>query len=208
MMKKTGAGLLWFSLAFCLLGVCGNEFGIAACGQEFKAVSQAGDLPIADSQPTESVWAERVNEARSQIELIDSQLAALEDEEKTQITQVREGQRTQYDIREQILGSDEELQEMVRRIEVLQSEIHTLQEAFSKRMMEKPEYVAQHARQTAAIERSGAIQREAMELANKRVLAQRELQTLERRRSEVEGGIEPEPANADTTPSAEDPDQL
>ena len=90
----------------------------------------------------------------------------------------------------------------------MQIELHTLQEALSQRMTENPEYAAQHARQTAAIERSGAIQRETMELANQRVRVQLELQALERQRAEVEGEVAPEPADAGTTPSAEDPDQI
>ena len=150
---------------------------------------------------------ESVREARSRIDRIDSRMAALEDEEKTLMAELREGQRGQFDVRQQILKGDEKLQELARKIETLQGELNVLKEALAQRMTEHPDYAAQHARQTAAIERAGAIQRETMALANDRVRIQLELQALEKQLTEVTDGTGPSGVSG-TTLSAEDPDQL
>jgi chromosome segregation ATPase len=208
MLKKTSAGLLRFPLAIVLFGAFGIGWGIGAWGQEPVADLQAAESPGADSAPTAGKLTESVREARSQIDRMDSQMAALEDEEKSLMAQLREGQRGQFDVRQQIVKGDEKLQELARKIETLQGELNVLKEAFAQRMTEHPEYAAQHARQTAAIERSGAIQRETMALANDRVRVQLELQALEKQLVEMTDETVPEPAAAGTTLSAEDPDQL
>jgi len=164
-----------------------------------------------ESQPMEPLTKvsgpeEQLQEFRSQIIQIDRQMAVLKDEDKGLSLQLRTIQREQLDVRKRVLEVDEESQKMVQQLDTMQHELHALQEALSKRMTDNPDYAAGLARQAAVIERSGAIQKETMELANDRVRIQLELQALERQQAELAEDAAPEPEDAATPPSAEDSD--
>lgn len=207
MMNKSGAGILRFRMGIFLLGAGLAGWSTGARGQELLAVPPADESRAKAVLPATGELDDRIAAARGRIAQVDDRMAALEDEERTLMAQVRAGQREQFSVRQQILDGDKGLQELVQQIEALQVEQQALKESLAQRLAEQPDYAAHQARQTAAIERSGAIQRETMELANDRVRAQLELQALERQRATA-GETAPEPAAAGTTLSAEDSDQL
>jgi chromosome segregation ATPase len=209
MMNKSGAGILWFRLGIFLLGAGLAGWGTGAWGQEIPAVSQADETQAGEPSSTAGQLEERMREVRSQIDRIDNQMAALEDEEKALMAQAREAQRGQFEVRRQLLDGDEELREMVLQIEAMQRDMHTLQETLAQRMAEHTNYAEFNTRQTAILGRTGAIQKETMELANDRVRIQLELQTLEKQWAGMaEAAAAPEPEGDGTPLSAEDPDQL
>lgn len=174
----------------------------------FPGGSRAGETQVVKPLPTAGELEELIRAAQGQLAQIDSQTAALADEEKGLMVQARDAQREQYEVRKRILESDEESQKMVQRIETMQRDLRDLQEALAQRMAERPDYAAPIARQTAAIERTDAIQKETMELANDRVRIQLELQALEKQRAGMAGDAAPEIEGAGTPRSAEEPDQL
>lgn len=174
----------------------------------FSVESRADENQPQEPLPAASELQELIRDSRSQIEQIDAQAAALEEEEKALMTQTREAQREQFNLRQTLLESDDDLRGMMEQIEATQRDLHSQQEALGKRMVEHTNYTQLIARQTTAIERSGAIQREAMELANDRVRIQLELKELESQLAGMAEDDVPEPEGADTTLSAEDPDQL
>ncbi len=174
----------------------------------FSAGSQTVEPQTEKPLPTASELDELIRENRSQMERIDRQLVALEDEEQGLMVQARDAQRSQYENRQRVLETDAESQKMAQQIEALQRDLHDLQEALAQRMEKNPDYAAPIARQGALIERTGAIHNETMKLANDRVRIQLELQVLEKQRAGMAEDAAPELEGAGTTLSAEDPDQL
>jgi chromosome segregation ATPase len=174
----------------------------------FPFVSLANETRTGESMPTAGELEEQIREARSRVERIDSQMAALEDEEKGLMTQAREAQREQFELRQHLLDTDEELRGMVEQVEAMQRDLHAQQEVLAQRMAEHTNYVAFTTRQTAVIGRSREIRRETMQLANDRVRVQLELQALEKQWAGVAEDAAPEPEGEGTTLSAEDPDQI
>ncbi len=172
----------------------------------FPFVGLANEIRTVESMPTAEELGEQIIEARDRIERIDSQMAALDDEEKGLMAQAREAHREQFELRQHLLDTDEELRGMVEQIEATQRELHAQQEALAKRMAEHTNHVAFTTRQTVVIGRLSEIRRETMKLANDRVRVQLELQALEKQWASVAEDAVPEPEGEGTPLSAEDPD--
>lgn len=190
-MRKRCVGLVRSGLAILLLGV----WGPGARAEE-EAVPPTSDLEQA------------IQTARARLEQIDSRMAALEDEEQTLMGQARETHQEQFEYHRKLTEGDEELRSLMEQVEAAQRELHDRQEALSRRMSEHSNYVALTTRQTAILERSGAIQRERMQLANDRVQSQIHLKALEQQQAAQAEGDAPESGNADPTLSAEEPEPL
>ena len=161
-----------------------------------------------EALPTAAELDELILDVRAQIDGIDLKTASLENEEKSLMDQARATQRNQFDLQERILEGDKELRDLAEQIEAAQRDLRALQETYAQLLAEQPEFAEQRTRQNAVLERTGAIQRETLELANDRVRLQLELQELEKQRADMAGDAGPEPGNDGATPAAEDSDQL
>lgn len=173
-----------------------------------QTVSRADESRTEEPVPTAGELEEQIREVRSEMEQIDSRMAALKDEENALMAQARESQSGRFEVRGQLLESDEELRGMVEQIEAAQRDLNARQEALAQRLAEHTNYAEFTTRQTAVIKRSDAIRGETMRLANDRVRIQLELQALEKQWAGMAEDAAPEPEGDDTTLSAEDPDQL
>lgn len=167
----------------------GSAVLLLALLSAFPAGGFSDEPKEADPLPLSAELEESIRDARQRIGLVDSQIAALEDEENKLMAQMRDSQRSRFEIHQQIMADDEEIREMAGRIESLQRDLHSLQETLAKRMAEHPDYAAHQERQIADMERSGAIQREIAVLANDRVRIQLELQALEKQMAESAKGL-------------------
>ncbi|MDD2239275.1 MAG: hypothetical protein PHO14_05480 [Kiritimatiellae bacterium] len=174
----------------------------------FPFVGLANETQTGAFMPTAEELEEQIHEARNRVERIDSQMAVLDDEKKGLMTQAREAQREQFELRQHLLDTDEELREMVEQIEAMQRDLHAQQEALAQRMSEHTNYVAFTSRQTVVVGRSSEIRRETMKLANDRVRVQLELQALEKKQADMAEDAAPELEEAGATRSAEESDQL
>lgn len=193
-MKKSGAGWLRFFAVVCLCGT-----GIVSRGAEGNGgIAEAKETAPGDREQ------QRLAEVQDRLGQIDRQQAELEGEEQTLREQVRTTQRDQYNIHQQLLESDAETRELVQRIETLQKELRSAQETLAQRLAARPDYAENQTRQTTALERTGAIQRESMELANERVRLQLEQQELEKQLAALAGDALPEAAGGGTPPATEE----
>ena len=194
MMKKSGAGWLRFFAVICLCGT-----GIASWGAgENGATAGAGDTASGEHAQR------RLTEIQDRLGQIDRRQVELAGEEEALRDQVRTVQRDQYNIHQQLLESDAETREIVQRVEALQKELHSAQEMLAQRMAARPDYAENQARQATALERTGALQRESMALANERVRLQLEQQELERQIAAPVAGVVPGAAGGGTSGASEE----
>lgn len=194
MRTKSGAGWLCFVAAVCLCGTV-----LPGRGMEGAAGESAGP----GAATVDSVQR-RLAEVRDRLDQIDRRQGVLEEEGQGVQTQLRDAHREQYTLRQQLLESDAEALELAQRIETLQKEMHDAQEALAQRLATLPEQVETQARQTAALDRVRANQRESLELANERVQLQLEQRALEEKLAAPAADTLPEAAVGGTPPATEE----
>ena len=194
MMKKTGAEWLCFLVAVCLCGV-----GVQSRGAEgVSGVSTDKELAADDAVQR------RLSEVKERLAQLDRQQGGLEEEEQGVQSQLRSSHRDQYALHQQILESDTEAQNITERIATLQKELIDAQEELTQHMATRPEYVESQTRQTAAMDRVRAIQRDRLELANEQVRLQMEQKTLEKQLAALAADTLPEAAVGGIPPATEE----
>lgn len=169
----------------------------------FPVVGLAGDLPAGGGGIGETEATDRVQELRDRMAEIDAQMAAFDEEEKALGVQMRTAHKEQYLLREEIRGNDEEVQQLMQKIELQQRNLNALQIELETRISAQPEYVEISDQQASAVQRLEVIRNQKMGLANTRVQIQLELDKAEEQ-SPGSSAEEMPDQGTDTAPITED----